>query len=107
MGEMSIAQILVFFSIVLVLLIGVVSPFLWYLSVRDKRATIAETARIDQIKEIGSACHAFQRDMNAKNAEAFRAVVDALNKNSEALIRNSEALRQFESRGNQNGRAAT
>ncbi len=96
MGEMSIAQILVFFAIVLVLMIAVVTPFLVYLAVRDKRATAAEDQRIKSIREIGNACHTFQADMNLKNAEAFRSVVDALNKNSEALIRNSEALRHID-----------
>jgi hypothetical protein len=95
-------ELLWFTVALLIFALVIIGPFLVYLFHRDRRECessekIGASCHTFQ-REISAANHEFQREVTATNMKAFTSVVDALNKTSEALTRNSEVLRDFESR---------
>jgi uncharacterized protein YukE len=78
-------------------------PFLLYLWTRDRRDAALEQKRTEAIGRLELASQAFQRELMAKHVEAFSQLGAALNKNSDALIRNSEQLRRIEELSRQQG----
>jgi hypothetical protein len=76
----------------LVVLMLIVDRFLKALNGVAARFEQVEDKRSESLETLGDSCHAFQRDVQAKNEAVMGKVVTALDRNTESLGKNTYAL---------------